>query len=116
MKRLCSALAVAAAFGCASDPVVDRKGLDRAQYERDLAECREYAKEVNTAATAAKDGAIGAAVGGALGAILGDSDSAAKGAGAGAVIGSTRGFEGSERRKEQIVENCLSGRGYSVLG
>jgi outer membrane lipoprotein SlyB len=102
--------------GCANDPIVDRRGLDQAKYQSDLAECRTYAQEVSTVEEAAEKAAIGAAVGGAIGAIFGNSDIAGKAAGAGAVGGGTEGALDAEERKERILFRCLKGRGYRVLG
>jgi len=71
---------------------------------------------VNTGETIAKRGTRGAVIGGAIGAIVGDGSSAAKGAGAGAVAGSARGSREAENKKNQVIQNCLQGRGYKVLG
>lgn len=122
MKQLPGTLAAALAAialiaGCASDrPIVDMKGVNQAQYRQDLAECRDYADEVNTGGEVAKGAAVGAVFGGVLGAVLGDSDTAQRGAGAGAVSGGARGADKAEQRKERVVYNCLRGRGYRVLG
>ncbi|XOV86309.1 MAG: YMGG-like glycine zipper-containing protein [Pseudomonadota bacterium] len=101
---------------CASDPIVDMRGVDQARYDADLAECRSYANQVKTGEQAVTQGAIGAAVGSVLGAVIGDSDLAQRGAGVGAVSGTTRGASKALNRKEQVVMNCLRGRGYKVLG
>ena len=113
---LTSVLSVSLLAGCASDPIIDRKGVDEARYQADLAECRTYANEVNTAAETGKYGAVGAAIGGSLGAIIGNSRDAERGAGIGAVTGGTKGFGRAEDRKERIVYRCLQHRGYKVLG
>jgi len=63
--------------------IIDRKGVDMARYERDLAECRQYASEVKTGEKAARGAASGAVVGGLIGAVVGGSDDAARGAGVG---------------------------------
>lgn len=100
---------------CAGRPVVDTKNVDMARYERDLAECQAYADQSSTTAAAGRGAVGGAALGGILGAIFGDSGSAARGAGAGGVIGGARGAASGSNEEEQIVKNCLRGRGYSVL-
>lgn len=102
--------------GCASEPIVDRRGVDESKYQQDLAECRSYAAQVDTTGETAKSGAIGAAVGVTVGAIVGNSHDAKRGAGLGAVAGGSRGFSKSEHRKEKIMFRCLQGRGYRVLG
>ena len=69
MKRfLVPALAVLAA-GCTAhpEPIVDTKSVNMAAYRRDLAECHEYAAQINPAAGVAKGAAAGAAVGAAAG-------------------------------------------------
>ena len=72
---------------------------------------------MNTGKTIAKRGTRGAVmIGGAIGAIVGDGSSAAKGAGVGAVAGSARGSREAENKKTQVIQNCLQGRGYKVLG
>lgn len=98
---------------CASDEViVDMKGVNEQRYQQDLAECEVYSQQVNTGKTIAKRGTRGAVIG----AIVGDGSSAAKGAGVGAVAGSARGSREAENKKTQVIQNCLQGRGYKVLG
>ncbi len=113
-KHLVIALVVV--VGCANEPIVDKRGVNHVKYEKDLAECRAYADEVNTPAEGAKRGAIGVAVGGTIGAIVGDGHSAGKGAGIGATVGATQGAERAGHRKERVLYRCLEGRGYRVLG
>ncbi len=95
--------------------IIDRKGVNMAAYEQDLAECREYASEVKTGEKAAKGAASGAVVGGLIGAAVGNSRDAQRGAGAGAVTGGARGVAEGERDEQQVTKNCLRGRGYRVL-
>jgi len=116
MKTLPLLAAVALAAGCASEPIVDRRGVDENAYQRDLAECRAYAQEVDTVGETLKSGAIGAAVGGVFGAIWGDGDVVERAAGTGAVAGGGQGLTEAERRKEKVMYRCLRGRGYKVLG
>ncbi len=111
---LCSSIVLT---GCANrTPIVDTRGIDEVAYQKDLAECQQYAEQVNTGEEAAKHGAIGAATGAVLGAIIGNSGTASRGAGVGAVTGSMRGGQKAEHRKEHVIYNCLRGRGYRVLG
>lgn len=114
MKRILPLLVLLA--GCANDPIVDMQGVDKREYRKDLAECREYAEQVKAGQEAAKGGAIGAVIGGAIGAAIGNSDTAERIAGAGAVSGASKGAARAEYRKERVVHNCLRGRGYKVLG
>lgn len=102
--------------GCASHKVIiDKEGVDMAKYEQDLAACRAYAEEVPAGEEAGKGALGGAVVGGAVGAILGGRRGAETLAGVGAVTGAARGGAHGEREKEQVVKNCLLGRGYRVL-
>lgn len=110
----CSILVVVA--GCASSGsgiVIDKKGVDMSRYDQDLAECQEYAKEVESKTGSSAAG--GAVVGGAVGAIFGGSSGAARGAGAGAVVGTARGSSTTSHEKQTVVKNCLRNRGYKVL-
>ena len=126
MKVLYVALctAVACLSGCANNQViVDTKGVDMTRYEQDRRECEGYVEQVSSGGTIAKSAglgaAIGAVVGGAAGAIFGDSTAAARGAAVGGVTGGAQGgvtgVVKGENDKEQVLRNCLSGRGYRVL-
>lgn len=101
---------------CASEQIiVDRKGVNQAQYQRDLSDCQGYAAQYDHSAEIAKSAGVAAIIGAAVGAIWGDSDTAAKAAGSAAVgAGAKEGLRG-EHKKEQIVKRCLRGRGYRVL-
>jgi len=103
--------------GCARNRIViDRKGVDMAAYNHDLAECRTYAEETGGVGGEAVKGAIGGAIiGGAIGAAVGTGRTAEKLGGAGAVTGAVRGASASKAEKLKIVKTCLSGRGYKVL-
>lgn len=92
--------------------IIDKKGVDMARYDQDLAECRTYAQEVQTGKKAATGAASGAVVGGLIGAITGD---AGKAAGVGAVTGGAKGVAEGSRDEVQVVKNCLRGRGYRIL-
>ena len=112
-NRLCTFLAVILS-GCAAhpDPIVDTRGVDMARYEQDLAECKTFAKQIRTEVGAAKGAASGAAVGAAAGAISGN---AADGAGYGAIAGGSKSAVLNERERQNVVKNCMAGRGYRVL-
>lgn len=100
--------------GCASKPIVDRKGVDPVAYQRDLTECERYAQQVSVGQKAGTGAAAGAAVGAAIGAILGGVGTG-EGAGVGAVQGATTGTVRGVRERRQVVRNCLRNRGYAVL-
>lgn len=99
---------------CAShpDPIIDSKGVNMAQYEQDLADCKGFADNISVTEGTAKGTAVGAVVGAAAGAISGDAD---RGAGYGALSGGTRSGLKNQREKEQVVKRCIRGRGYRVL-
>ena len=99
----------------ANHVIIDKDGVDMAQYQQDLSACQAYADEVNSGERVAK-GAVGSAViGAAIGAIVGDSRTVAKAAGVGGVVGAAGGAGRAGQEKSQIVRNCLRGRGYKVL-
>jgi outer membrane lipoprotein SlyB len=101
---------------CASrGPIVDTQGVDMARYQQDLSQCETYAAQVSTGAEAGKGAVGGAVVGAAIGAIIGNSTTVARGAGVGGVAGGARGAARGENEKDQVVKNCLRGRGYRVL-
>lgn len=114
MSRLIRFVTFLLLMGCAAhpDPIIDTKGVNMEQYRRDLEECQNFAEPIQTEVGAAKGAAAGAAVGGATGAVTGN---AAEGAGVGAIAGAARSAQINEREKQQVVKNCLKGRGYRVL-
>lgn len=107
-------IGVALVAGCAAhpDPIVDMKGVNVAQYEEDLAQCKSYGDEVKVEKGVAKGAATGAVVGAVVGAIGGNAD---RGAGYGGAYGGTKSGVSSQREKEQVVKRCMRGRGYKVL-
>ncbi|MBE9539780.1 MAG: glycine zipper family protein [Proteobacteria bacterium] len=119
MKRLLPLaivpLLILAACTTTDEIIIDTKGVNMANYETDLAECRAYTEQVAVGEKTAKGAASGAVVGGAIGAIVGNSSNAARGAGVGAVTGGARGVSQGEQDKVRVVKNCLRGRGYRVL-
>jgi len=82
-------LAALLTTACASSKrvVVDKQGIDEAQYQQDLTDCRAVADEVSTGRDAAEGAAGGAIIGGILGAIFGNSGTAGRMAGGGATSG-----------------------------
>jgi len=108
---------------CAStyQPVVDMQGVDHYKYQRDLAECRGYAEKVSPFEDAGIGTLLGAAGGAALGAATGaavgsPASGAALGAAAGGIGGAGYGGLSAAERQKAIINNCLKGRGYKVLG
>jgi outer membrane lipoprotein SlyB len=114
------ALAATTLTACASRsssyyPIIDRKNVDPAQYQRDLAECQGYAGEVDARRHIGGGAVAGAVIGGAMGAIVGNSDTAERMAGVGGVTGAARGTARTMQERQQVLRNCMTGRGYRVL-
>lgn len=97
---------------CASKPIVDTYNLDMVQYQEDLSQCEEIAKQVASGEITAKSTAFGAGVGSAYGAIGGG---VGTGAATGAVTGAAGGLLKSDNEKARVTKNCLRYRGYAVL-
>ena len=59
-----SAVILCLLSGCAGTPrpIIDTKGADMDQYQADLAECEQYADEVDVAGGMARSAAVGAVV------------------------------------------------------
>ena len=96
-------------------PIVDMKGVNLAAYHTDLAECHEYAKDVETGKHVAIGAVAGAAVGGLMGASVGNGEAAKRSAGAGATYGGARSGVRALHESNKVVRNCLRNRGYKVL-
>lgn len=112
--------------GCATysgwEPTVDPRVSNAETRTRDLAECKQLAKEVagNPAKQAGIGTLVGAAVGAASGAVIG---AAAGSPGKGAAIGTAVGGLGggahqglrADQEYKQAYIKCLEGRGHRVL-
>jgi outer membrane lipoprotein SlyB len=107
------AVVALAAAGCANyQPIIDTRGVDPINYRADLADCQAYAGQVDPAAGAAAGAIAGALLGVLLGRIVNDSNAGMK---LGAVMGASGGAGEAARSQQEIVKNCMRGRGYSVL-
>ena len=85
-------------------------------YERNLAECQQYAHQVDVANTTAANAAVGAGVLGALAAVLGGNRyDVGRWAAAGAITGGVNGAASGGQTQVNIIRNCMQGRGYNVL-
>lgn len=102
-------------YAGSSGIIIDTKGVDMSGYHADLADCQSYASQVPVAQRTATSAAGGAVLGGVIGAVVGDSVTAKRGAGVGAVTGAVKGVSSGSREQQQVVRNCLRGRGYRVL-
>jgi outer membrane lipoprotein SlyB len=98
----------------AGGPIVDMRGVDPVVYNRDLAECGDYADQVGVGQQAATGAVAGAVLGGAIGAVV-KHHGVGEGAGAGAIIGGAKGVGSGLRERRTVVHNCLRNRGYAVL-
>jgi len=118
---ICQGALMLALGACANyQPIVDTKNVDMNKYNQDLAECQQYAAGISPATEGLQGAALGATVGAAIGAVAGAFvGDAGLGAGAGAALGGTEGAIGGAANGAQgqtdVIRNCLSGRGYSVL-
>lgn len=100
--------------GARYDPILD--GTPTVAYKQDLAQCQTLARsqkqfEQETLGAAA----MGAAAGGILGE-LDDEGDAIGGAIVGALAGGIASAANNAERREQIVVECLRGRGHRVVG
>lgn len=127
--RVVVVLACVLALGACSaaqrnyEPVVDLEGSNRSgrEYSADLRGCQDLASQRSPARDTAISSGVGALAGAATGALLGTIrgkpahglwQGAALGGLGGLGYGAYQGWTG----QEQMVANCLRGRGYSVLG
>ena len=113
----------------ASNVVIDiSKVQDYTQYQMDLQQCKDLALQNQPDApqleALAGTAVRGAAVGAAAGAVSGGSGSKAakKGAGVGVIAAASRNSRNrraasanASAETDQIVKNCMRGRGYAVL-
>lgn len=108
-------LCLMSVWGCASrkQVIIDPSGVDMAQFDSDLAECKVVAEQVEQGA--GKGAVVGAVVGGLIGAALGNSGTAQRAAGVGAVSGGASGAGRTQQEKNTVVKNCMRNRGYRVL-
>jgi len=118
-KRLTTITLLAVlATGCATQsfqPRIDHStSRNTGNYHQDLAECQQIASNDHGGNTVSSAG-IGALVGALIGAALGDSRLAAQGAAVGAVSAGSSGLARSVGEENQMISNCMRGRGYSVL-
>ena len=97
-------------------PIID--GSVGANYEVDLAECQALAASGATLdGRSAGAAATGAAVAGASSVIWnGNSSNLGEAAAVGALAGLTSSAIRKNAEREAVVRNCMSGRGYNVVG
>ena len=117
ISLLISVYLLTACAGSAVRPIVDMQGVNSDKYESDLRDCQNYASQKSGATeTGAKAAVGGATIGALIGLVAGGTGSnIAQGAGIGAVVGGGGGAYAGNKAQEDIVKNCLRGRGYKVL-
>ena len=103
-------------FGREYTPVMDMNGVDQSRYSADLQECRRYADSISVGDSAAGGAAasalFGAILAGALGGRRSDALAVAR---AGLVTGGAQGAVAAGNKQQNILLNCLVGRGYRPL-
>jgi outer membrane lipoprotein SlyB len=102
-------------YGAPKQIIIDTQGVNMDAYYQDLADCENYARQIDVGAETTEGVVEGAVVGGVLGAVLGNHKTAERSAGAGAVLGGVKGNKRARYEQERIVRRCLGGRGYNVL-
>ncbi|MEZ9819894.1 glycine zipper family protein [Shewanella sp. 10N.286.45.A1] len=127
---LSAALLISVSAYTQANIIVDSKNVDPQQYHADMYECEQLSQQVEPQSSNSlghdilKSTAKGAAIGAAGGAISGGSGSNGAKAGAGiGLIGGALKHGAEKRRAEQsfdaqtqnVMRNCMVGRGYTVL-
>ena len=123
MVKIAAVILIASTLGACTgveefigkEPIIDTKGVDLAALEQDKLDCQAYADEVQVGRQTAVAAGTGAVIGGVIGGVVGNSSTAKRGAGVGATSGVLQGAGGGLRDRQQVIRNCLIGRGYRVL-
>jgi outer membrane lipoprotein SlyB len=102
-------------------PYQQNQGYQVRNYQQDLAECQAYANQVSPVQDAAVGALGGAALGAGLGALTGAAvkgvsvgEGAAVGAIGGGVLGLAGGAYSGHQNQQDVLNNCMRGRGYST--
>ena len=97
-------------------PVIDMDGVNQARYVDDLAACRQYASQIDDGKATLVGAVVGAALGAALAGSYGLHGSNASGVvNTGAISGMGASGGRAVLTQEQVMRNCMAGRGYRVL-
>jgi hypothetical protein len=113
----CFLLALSACSGTGSEyePVVD--GPRDEKYLADLAKCRALSKQsAYVGGKTQTDATIGAGLGGVVGAISDGWEGLLVGLGVGAALGGGASAYDNIEKREEIIGNCMTGRGHKVVG
>lgn len=96
--------------------IVDSAEVDQAQLAADTAECKEYASQIKHSDKVIEFAFLGGLIAGLSEWVFtGDEDFARSAALLGAIEGGIVGASEAMYDHDEIVKNCLSGRGYMVL-
>ncbi|MEM1428729.1 MAG: glycine zipper family protein [Pseudomonadota bacterium] len=108
--------AACATSGANYVPVVD--GPVNASFQSDLAACQQLAAQQGAlSSTAGESAAAGAVIAGGTTAVFNNrGTNVAEAAALGAAAGLTASAVDQQRNKEQIIRNCMRGRGHNVVG
>jgi hypothetical protein len=108
--------------GCANKLIFDPKSsTNPANFFADQMECERISEQVSYPEEMAKAAALQGGASALLGALLASKAGISPQVGAtnglisGATIGSGSGAYTTQQRRQSIVRNCLSGRGYKIL-
>ncbi|MQQ09799.1 glycine zipper family protein [Epibacterium sp. SM1979] len=110
-------LLVAAACGQSGaeyEPILD--GAPSAAFQVDLTACQSLARDQKQFDSETVQAAV---LGAGIGAVLGEVDSSDDpwgGAVVGALVGGASGVADADERREEIVVECMRGRGHRVVG
>jgi hypothetical protein len=107
-------LGACAGSGADVEPILD--GAPTAQFQSDLAACRQLARSQSQLD---RDTMSSAAIGAGLSGVFGSADEdgdALGGAIVGALAGAASGASEASDTREAIVKDCLRGRGHRVVG
>lgn len=111
-------------IGTGYSPIVDFESSPAAKagrdYNSDLNSCRGLATQASPVEDGLVQGlggaALGAAAGAAIGAITGQPGrGAAIGATGGGILGVGRGAAGGVEKQEQVIKECMRGRGWNAF-
>lgn len=121
MKKSLSIILAISLTACANtgsnyQPVIDSKGVSTQQYQTDLYECQQHARQVSSAGERAAVGAVlGVGLGLLFAALLKDNSYRGSYAAVGGLAGAGGGAQAGEQEQRNIIKTCLHNRGYSVL-
>jgi outer membrane lipoprotein SlyB len=118
--RILGGLILATATGgllaaCTSDRlIIDDRGVDPVEYEKDLADCEGFASKVNVLGDATAAAVGGAIVGGVIGAAVGDGRTAQQIGGLGAATSGVKGAGRAAACMGVAIRCCFDSRSHGA--